>query len=306
MNNHIVNFYAMVASLSGYATGACRWCVVLAFLSVGAGHELHGQEPPNKIPDALDRPLQEAPAVEIRAVRRAGIQRLGNFAMDPERWNEMAYSYLGGSKAIFEQTMRKRIRRTMNRAELLCSIDESLREKVNATAEIELQRLDSEIAAAVSEAPKDPTQQEYQLFFQSLYNIVEPYAMEMHGQPNRSSKPKLWQKVFFSQLTSNQRIAMEEDEKKREAFRVQVRNLETVLKVARLLGLNHDQMARLENMARSQPNGWDSLDMAWSTLQAMPDAQLKELLTDVQRDRIRKPLEVTSDIQPVLQWNIAE
>jgi hypothetical protein len=69
------------------------------------------------------------------------------FEMEPERWLEMAYGSLGGTRATFEQSLRRRVRKTLNRIEQLCGISEDMRIKVNATADLEFQRLDADITA---------------------------------------------------------------------------------------------------------------------------------------------------------------
>ncbi len=272
---------------------------ILMLLAIGFS-PLHAQV---KIPDVLNRPPVEATEDLDPNEPVAGMMM--QFEMDPERWMEMAFSNLGGSKATFEQSLKRRVRKVLNRVELLCGLSDSVREKVTATADLEYQRLDAKITALVSDAPRRPTQQQYQEFYQKLWAAVEPYRNVAANQ-GEFTLQHLWQKVLYSNLDVDQLEIVESDEKRRLEYRNQVQRLDTLLKVSRVLGLDSQQLQKLEAVANANSQGWTTLDMAWAQLQAMPANILKEYLSESQRERLKQPLEVTNDIQPVMVWELPE
>ncbi|MCU0709903.1 MAG: hypothetical protein MUF23_16600, partial [Pirellula sp.] len=113
-------------------------------------------------------------------------------------------------------------------------------------------------------------------------------------------------KVLYSNLDVDQLEIVESDEKRRLEYRNQVQRLDTLLKVSRVLGLDSQQLQKLEAVANANPPGWTTLDMAWAQLQDMPANLQNEYLTQSQRERLKQPLEVTNDIQPVMVWELPE
>lgn len=275
----------------------CRGALMLVIVCVG---RVPGQD---KIPDVLNRP----PADAVDDAPKEQLDGVMQFEMDPQRWTEMAFGNLGGSQANFEQSLKRRVRKVLNRIELLCGLPESLREKVTATADLEYQRLEAEITAMVIDAPRHPTQQQYQDFYQKLWAIVEPYRNANLVQAGDISKPQnLWQKVLYSHLNEDEKEIVKSDERKRLEQRNEVQRLETLMKLSRVLGLDSQQIQEFEGVASANPQGWISLDMAWAQLQAMPPNILKDYLTEAQQNRLKQPLEVTNDIQPVMIWEMPE
>jgi hypothetical protein len=157
----------------------------------------------------------------------------------------------------------------------------------------------------VSDAPRRPTQQQYQEFYQKLWAAVEPYRNVAANQ-GEFTLQHLWQKVLYSNLDVDQLEIVESDEKRRLEYRNQVQRLDTLLKVSRVLGLDSQQLQKLEAVANANPPGWTTLDMAWAQLQDMPANLQNEYLTQSQRERLKQPLEVTNDIQPVMVWELPE
>lgn len=259
-----------------------------------------------KIPDALNR--NQLDAVEDPDPRKVGDPPMMQFEMEPERWLEMAYGTLGGTRATFEQSLRRRVRKTLNRIEQLCGISEDLRTKVNATADLEFQRLDADITALVSEAPRRPTQQQYQDFYQKLWALIGPFQQAAQwmppGQENRNKT--LWEKVLHSNLSKDHEEIISNDQRKRAVYNNRVQRLETLMKVSRVLGLDSTQLGKLERIADANPDAWTSLESVWTTLAAMPESQQREHFTETQRIRLSRPLEYTNDLQPVMNWNQPE
>lgn len=259
-----------------------------------------------KIPNALNRNQPEA--VEDPEPKRGGDPPMMQFEMEPERWLEMAYGSLGGTRATFEQSLRRRVRKTLNRIEQLCGISEDLRIKVNATADLEFQRLDADITALVSEAPRRPTQQQYQDFYQKLWALISPFQQTAQwGPPGQENRNKaLWEKVLHSNLSEDHQEIISNDQRQRSEYNNRVQRLETLLKVSRVLGLDSKQLGILEKIADANPAAWISLEASWTTLAAMPESQQREYFTETQRIRLSRPLEYTNDLQPVMNWNQPE
>lgn len=258
----------------------------------------------DKIPSVLDRRKEEDADVEEDKddLQRQNPRIVVNFAMDPERWSEMAYSSLGGSKATFEQLQRRRVRRTLNRIELVCGLSSELREKVQATAELETQRLDLAIASLVADAPRKPSQEEYQEFYQQIWKVIQPY--QQVPQSNAGSINALWQKVLRGHLTSEQQSAIAADAAKRIAIRKKTQRLEVLLNLSRLLGLNTKQRTALEAYGESNPDVWSNFETAWATLQAFPDKEKHNMFRPAQIERLSKPLETSMDIRPIMQMEM--
>lgn len=249
-----------------------------------------------KIPRAIDR---EREAVEDPAEidDKQGGDRL--IEMDRGRWIDMVYGQLGGNEATFDQTYRRRVRLALNRIELICGISETLREKVQATAELESQRLKADILTLINDAPLRLTQKQYSDFYQRIWKLIQPYQSRMN-QGNNQESEALWRKVLTTQLDEKQQKQITEDAAKRTAYREEVQRLETVLKITRRLGLNRDQRNNLDKQSQTHPNNWQNLDMAWNTLQALPDAEKRSWFTPFQLEQLKKPLETTNDLQVVI------
>ena len=249
-----------------------------------------------KIPRAIDRDreaIEEPAEIEDKQGRNQLIE------MDRGRWIEMVYGQLGGNEATFDQTYRRRVRLALNRIELICGISESLREKVQATAELESQRLKADILTLVNDAPLRLTQKQYSDFYQRIWKLIQPYQSRMN-QGNNQDNEALWRKVLASQLDDTQQKKITEDAAKRAAYREDIQRLETVLKITRRLGMSRDQRNNLEKQSQTHPNNWQNLDMAWNTLQALPDAEKRSWFTPIQLEQLKKPLETTNDLQVVI------
>ncbi|MFN4904931.1 MAG: hypothetical protein ACK5LQ_06845, partial [Planctomycetota bacterium] len=159
------------------------------------GSEKVSEKVSEKIPRAFDRNRPE-PEEEVEAPKK---NAMVNFAMDPDRWTDVIYSQLGGSEATFEQQQRRRVRSTINRIELICTIDEKIREKVQETAELEIQRFKTEVLALATQGPRNPTQEEYSEFYNKVFKLTERFRQQ--NQPNAARKMPLWQKVLYSNLS---------------------------------------------------------------------------------------------------------
>jgi len=254
----------------------------------------------SSIPNAIDRNTPET--VEDLDLKNEGDAPLMQFELEPDRWSDMAYGILGGTRVTFEQALRRRVRLTLNRIEQLCGISDELRQKVTATAELEFQRLDADIAAIVAEAPRRPTQEQYQSFYQKLWKVCEPFAqVNHHDFSQNADRPKsLWRKVLSSNLSEDQREIVDDDQRQRNAFADRVERLETLLQVSRVLGLSAEQLQELEAVADANPSAWTSLESAWTTLAAMPENLHAEYFTEPQRIRLARPLEYSNDLRPVM------
>jgi len=249
-----------------------------------------------KIPRAIDRDVE---AVEDPAEidEKQGGDRL--IEMDRGRWIDMVYGQLGGNEATFDQAYRRRVRLALNRIELICGITDSLREKVQATADLESQRLKTDILTLINDAPMRLTQKQYSDFYQRIWKLIQPYQSRMN-QGNNQDNEALWRKVLKSQLDEKQQQQIAEDAAKRTEYRENIQRLETVLKISRRLGLNRNQRINLDKQSQTHPNNWQNLDMAWNTLQALPDAEKRSWFTPFQLEQLKKPLETTNDLQVVI------
>jgi len=268
---------------------AFLWLLPILFASAAAQDK-------TIIPRAIDREREaaEEPA-EIDDKQDRG--RL--IEMDRGRWIDMVYGQLGGNEATFDQNYRRRVRLSLNRIDLICGISETLREKVQATAELESQRLKADILTLINDAPLRLTQQQYSDFYQRIWKLIQPYQSQMN-QGNNQNGEALWRKVLTSQLNEVQQKQITEDAAKRTAFREDIQRLETILKISRRLGLSRDQRNNLDKQSQTHPNNWQNLDMAWNTLQALPDAEKRSWFTPFQLEQLKKPLETTNDLQVVI------
>lgn len=280
-------------------------------MSVGLASDLAAQvkvqaqaQEKDKIPNALDRAVAD-PDDEPEP-RKLGDARLMQFDMEPERWADMAYSTIAGNRGEFEQILRRRVRMVLNQIEQLCGTSPELREKVTEAADLEFQRLDADIAALVAEAPRRPTQEQYEVFYRKIDELTSPFrpAFFTGNAPGVTPRRTVWEKVLQRNLTEEQREIIETDKAKRAEYRSRVRRLEILLQVSRVLGLSSKQLQDLERVADASPAGWTSLEYAWSVLSAMPEAQQKEYFTESQRIRLSKPLEYTNDLRPVMLWEL--
>jgi len=268
--------------------------VFLALLLNGYSHSIAQDKP--KIPRAIDRD-REAVEDPAEIDDKQGGDRL--IEMDRGRWIDMVYGQLGGNEATFDQNYRRRVRLALNRIDLICGISDTLREKVQATAELESQRLKADILTLINDAPTRLTQKQYSDFYQRIWKLIQPYQSRMN-QGNNQDGEALWRKVLTSQLDDKQQQKITEDATKRTAYREDVQRLETVLKITRRLGLSRDQRTNLDKQSQTHPNNWQNLDMAWNTLQALPDAEKRSWFTPFQLEQLKKPLETTNDLQVVI------
>lgn len=248
-----------------------------------------------KIPRAFDRNRPE-PEEEVEAPKK---NAMVNFAMDPDRWADVIYSQLGGAEATFEQQQRRRVRSTLNRIELICTIDEQIREKVQATAELEIQRFKTEVLALAAQGPRNPTQDEYSEFYNKVFKLTERYRMQ--NQPNGTRKMPLWQKVLFSNLSEQHKQELEKDNQKRAEYRQQIVRLEVLQRVSRRLGLSAKQRDKLEPYTLSNTEAWKTLEQAWATLQQFPEKEKRDIFTPEQIQELKKPLEQSDDLQLVIR-----
>jgi hypothetical protein len=219
--------------------------------------------------------------------------------MDPDRWTDVIYSQLGGSEATFEQQQRRRVRSTINRIELICTIDEKIREKVQETAELEIQRFKTEVLALATQGPRNPTQEEYSEFYNKVFKLTERFRQQ--NQPNAARKMPLWQKVLYSNLSDQNKEELEKDNRKRAEYRQQVVRLEVLLRISRRLGLTSKQREKLEPYTLSNTEAWKTLDQAWQTLQQFPEKEKREIFTPEQIQELKKPLEHSDDLQLVIR-----
>ena len=249
----------------------------------------------DKIPRAFDRNRPE-PEEEPEAPKK---NAMVNFAMDPDRWSDVIYSQLGGSEATFEQQQRRRVRSTVNRIELICGIDEATREKVQATAELEIQRFKTEVMALAAQGPRNPTQEEYSEFYNKVFKLTERFRVQ--GQPPNTKKLPLWQKVLFSNLSEQHKKEIEKDNQKRAEYRQQVARIEVLMRISRRLGLTSKQRDKLEPYTASNTEAWKSLDQAWQALQQFPEKEKREIFSPEQIQELKKPLEQSDDLQLVIR-----
>ena len=249
----------------------------------------------DKIPRAFDRNRPE-PEEEPEVPKK---NAMVNFAMDPDRWSDVIYSQLGGSEATFEQQQRRRVRSTVNRIELICGIDEATREKVQATAELEIQRFKTEVMALAAQGPRNPTQEEYSEFYNKVFKLTERFRVQ--GQPPNTKKLPLWQKVLFSNLSEQHKQEIEKDNQKRAEYRQQVARIEVLMRISRRLGLTSKQREKLEPYTASNTEAWKSLDQAWQALQQFPEKEKREIFSPEQIQELKKPLEQSDDLQLVIR-----
>jgi hypothetical protein len=250
---------------------------------------------PEKIPRAFDRNRPE-PEEEVEAPKK---NAMVNFAMDPDRWSDVIYSQLGGSETTFEQQQRRRVRSTVNRIELICGIDEATREKVQATAELEIQRFKTEVLALAAQGPRNPTQEEYSEFYNKVFKLTERFRAQ--AQPPNAKKLPLWQKVLFSNLSEKHKQEIETDNQKRAEYRQQVIRIEVLMRISRRLGLTSKQREKLEPYTASNTEAWKSLDQAWQSLQQFPEKEKRDLFTPEQIQELKKPLDQSDDLQLVIR-----
>lgn len=283
----------------GQSAATTVWIAWLAVLGLGMVVEATAQDAddsPKKIPRAFDRnPAEPEEEPEVKRDRQPAM----NFVMDEQRWAEQIYSSLGGSEAAFEQLHRRRVRLVLNRIELICGISETKREKVMASAELELQRVKSDIQALVSEAPKNPTQEEYQAFYQRIWSLIQAQQAGPWQNQRQNATPSLWKKVLQTQLTAEDDKQIKQDETDRSAFAQEVTRVEVLLQVSRRLGLTRSQREKLELYSQSTPLNWQSFPMAWSALQQFPVATLAEILTQEQMGQLKNPLETSDDLHVI-------
>mgnify|MGYP003337584251 CR=1 FL=1 len=248
-----------------------------------------------KIPRSFDRVLVEPEEEVVEPPAKNGMM---NFAMDPDRWVDVIYSQLGGSEGTFEQQQRRKVRLTLNRVELICGVNEQIREKVQATADLEIQRFKTEVLTLASQAPRNPTQDEYQQFYTRIRKVTQPYMSVANGNNNAST---LWQKVLLSNLSEQAKVEIRKESEKRQQYRQNISRLDVFLKISRRLGLTSKQRDKLEPYLQSNPQGWQNLDTAWQSLQTFPENEKKNLFTAEQIQELKNPLERSDDLQLVVR-----
>jgi hypothetical protein len=223
---------------------------------------------------------------------------MGNFfEMDAEAWADAAYMVLGTTREEFEQLMRRRVRNTLNLIERLAGISPEVRDKVTATAELELQRLDADITTLASQSPKRPGENDFLAFQRKIATICEPFQriVRARSRDNPSESKALWEKVLVSNLSDHQKELFEKDLREKEEYCNKVDRLETLLQVSRVLGFSSQQLKNFEAIADANPDAWITLVTAWTTLSAMPEEQQREHFSEAQRIRLTQPLEYSAD-----------
>ena len=265
----------------------CVWLglLIAACLSLPS----HAQGVKNT-PNAPD-PKQEVPPEDPEPDPDLGMDPF--FEVDADFWTEAAYSMIGGSRAEVEQATRRQVRNTLNLIERLAGLSPELREKVSATAEHELRRLDADIAAIVSQASKHPNEDDYKATERKFLKISEPFQRMLGGgaRDKKLQPQALWEKVLFSNLTEKQNEEFQKDQREKERYCDKIDRLETLLKVSRVLGLSSQQLKDFEAIADANPEAWTTLVTAWTTLSAMPVERQREHFTEAQRIRLTLPLE---------------
>lgn len=219
------------------------------------------------------------------------------FEMDVEGWTDSAYGVLGITRAEFEQLMRRRVRNTLNLIERLAGISPEVRDKVTATAELEIQRLDADIATLASQSPKRPGENDFLAFHRKISTLCQPFQQIVRGRArDEKTGPKtLWEKVLVSNLSDHQKELFEKDQREKEEYCNKVDRLETLLQVSRVLGFSSQQSKNFEAIADANPDAWITLVTAWTTLSAMPEEQQREHFSEAQRMRLTQPLEYSAD-----------
>lgn len=252
-----------------------------------------------KIPTALERDAA-TPEEPLEPKKLGGQNR---FQMDESNWTDMVYNQLGGTEATFEVTFRRRVRLYLNRLEILIGMPDDVREKVLATADLEVQRFRSEIQAVLADAPKNPTQEEYQAFYQKLWEKIQPFQMRFWQGvrvAGSNAQAPLWLKVMSTQLSNENKVVLKNDERDRLKFSKEVTRLEILLQISRRLGLTALQRSKLENYADSHPDQFSGFEMAWQVLQQLPEKTKNEMFTPYQTEQLKKPLETSDDLRPIV------
>ncbi|MFN7731078.1 MAG: hypothetical protein ACK5OB_04195 [Pirellula sp.] len=252
-----------------------------------------------KIPTALERDAF-VPEDPPEPKKMAGQNR---FQMDESNWTDMVYNQLGGTEATFEVMFRRRVRLYLNRLEILIGMQEDVREKVLATADLEVQRFRSEIQAVLADAPKNPTQEEYQNFYQTLWQKIQPFQMRLWQGARvagSNTTTPLWFKVLDTQLTKEHKAVLKSDERDRSAFSKDVARLDVLLQVSRRLGLTAVQRGKLESYSASHPDQFAAFETAWQVLQQLPEKTKNEMFTPYQGEQLKKPLETSDDLRPII------
>ncbi len=245
-----------------------------------------------KIPSVLNRPTDSDTTDEPAVQARAGVQDV-LFARD--QLFDFAYQSLGGNKANFEQLFRRRVRLTLNRIDQLCSMSDGLKDKVLATAELERQRLDIDMASIVAEAPSRMTPQQFSAVNLKLQSILQRFQSK--GSSVTVQMVFLWQKVLYSQLSSDQLKDVQTDEQNRNLFRQKTQRLETILKLSRRLGLTAVQRKRLETYGASYSGSFQEFESAWLHLQALPESEKREWFTNEQIEELSNDLEQSNEVR---------
>jgi len=291
-----------LSSRLSFRNGCMVCCIWIFFILVPIAQAQKTDDPPTKttsIKSAIQRLLDREADIpdEPPEPKRAVVQN--RFEMDERRWTEQIFAQLGGSEATFEQALRRRVRLFLNRVDLLITPSEALREKVLATVELEIQRFKTDVQVLVSEAPENPTQEEYQNFYQRVWQLIQPYQAQA-WMDNNSPKTPLWKKVFQTQLSTEERATLSAENADRKRFEADVSKLEVLLQVTRRLGLTATQRVKLEEYGKSMPSQWPNLDVAWQVLQQFPEKTKSELFTPYQIEQLKKPLDRSDDLQPII------
>jgi hypothetical protein len=189
---------------------------------------------------------------------------------------EMLYGLLGGSRQAFRRLRREAIQRSIDRVDQVCKLNDSQKEKIDGSIEIDIARIESTITSLLSEIREDTPPDKKQAIYNSAWQQLR--TMQQHDTLNQDV---LWKKVLHATLTSDQQKQLDDDEKRVEATRVRSGKYRLLLLVQRKVGLTTgERQSLLAFLLDPNHVSIQSVPALFEALSELSDSQRTAILSD--------------------------
>ncbi|AMV33524.1 hypothetical protein VN12_15460 [Pirellula sp. SH-Sr6A] len=189
---------------------------------------------------------------------------------------EMLYGLLGGSRQAFRRLRREAIQRSIDRVDQVCKLNDSQKEKIDGSIEIDIARIESTITSLLSEIREDTPPEKKQ----AIYNNAWQRLRTMQQQ-DTLDQDALWKKVLHATLTAEQQKQLDEDEKRVEATRERSGKYRLLLLVQRKVGLTTpDRQRLLAFLLDPKHSSIQSVSTLFEALSELSDSQRNAILSE--------------------------
>lgn len=189
---------------------------------------------------------------------------------------EMLYGLLGGSRQAFRRLRREAIQRSIDRVDQVCKLNDSQKEKIDGSIEIDIARIESTITSLLSEIREDTPPEKKQ----AIYNNAWQRLRTMQQQ-DTLDQDALWKKVLHATLTAEQQKQLDEDEKRVEATRERSGKYRLLLLVQCKVGLTTpDRQRLLAFLLDPKHASIQSVSALFEALSELSDSQRNAILSE--------------------------